>query len=400
MKHNHTLSIVVPIYNVEKYLEKCIDSVLTQTYQDIQVILVDDGSTDRSGIICDEYLQKDDRICVIHKKNGGLISARYEGVCTATGKYVTFVDSDDWIDNHMYESLMEHAMRTNADIVMSAINRYYSDDSISKWKFGLEEGYYNKKDIENKIIPTMLWNIKKDAWDIDPSLWSKIYKKELILEQLKQVKELDIYYAEDTVTIFPLLLLVESVYITNESFYFHRQRKKGTVAGYIKDPLFFHRLHTAYKYLWDVFSQTSYASVLQKQLDYFLMNSVRLKEEYYLPYDGIRRRIFPYYLFQKEDSVILYGAGKAGCSYKEQNDKYGFCNIVLWVDKNYNHLLIDDKIMSPTEINKTEYDYVLIAVENMALALEIKEELIQIGIPTNKIVWGESRARIIGDISC
>lgn len=400
MKYKQTLSVVVPIYNVEKYLKKCIDSILAQIYQAIEVILVDDGSTDRSGIICDEYAQKDARVHVIHKENGGLISARYQGVCAASGKYVTFVDSDDWIDDQMYDTLMTYCIKTQADVVMSGINRYYSQDVIKKWKFRLDEGYYSKREIESKILPTMLWNTKREAWDIDPSLWSKIYKRELILEQLEKVKNLDIYYGEDTVTIFPLLLNADSVYITNESFYFHRQREKGCPPGYIKDPFFLQRLYVAYKYLWDFFSQTQYAEVLHQQVDCFFINSTRLKEKYFWTYDGVQKRIFPYYLFQKDDRVILYGAGKVGHSFKEQNDEYGFCNMVLWVDKNNSHLSIGDKIKSPTKINTINYDYVLIAVENIELALEIKRELVQIGVPATKIVWSESKARIIGDISC
>lgn len=398
MGFEHKLSVIVPVYNMEKYLEKCVDSILSQIYSDIEVILVDDGSTDKSGEICDEYSKMDSRVCVVHKQNGGLISARYVGVCHATGEYVTFVDSDDWIDSNMYENLMAHCTKTDADVVMSAINRYHTDGIVTFWKFKLEEGYYNKHDIEEKIIPTMLWNTKGEGWDVDPSLWSKIYKRELILEQLKQVKELDIYYGEDTVTIFPLLLKAESVYITNESFYFHRQREKGAIAGYIQDPQFFHRLFTAYKYLWDVFSLSPYASVLQKQLEYFFMKSAQLKEACYVPYSRTQKGVFPYHLFSRNDKVVLYGAGKVGRAFIQQNKEYEFCDIIMWVDKNYKHSPVDVK--SPVEIGKIDYDLVLVAVENAGLALEIKEELIQMEIPENKIVWSESRSRIIGDMKC
>ena len=98
------VTVIVPVYNVENYLQQCIDSIIGQSYKYLEIILVDDGSTDGSGKICDEYANQDNRIKVIHKQNGGLVSARKAGLKEATGKYIAFVDSDDWIDTDMYES--------------------------------------------------------------------------------------------------------------------------------------------------------------------------------------------------------------------------------------------------------------------------------------------------------
>ena len=101
------ISVIVPIYNVEKYLTKCIESIINQTYKNLEIILVDDGSPDKSPIICDEYAKKDNRIKVIHKKNGGLSDARNYGMSLATGEYISFIDSDDYIDEEMYEKHMK-----------------------------------------------------------------------------------------------------------------------------------------------------------------------------------------------------------------------------------------------------------------------------------------------------
>ena len=107
------ISIIVPIYNVEKYVRQCIESIINQTYKNIQIILVDDGSTDTSGLICDEYASIDDRIEVIHKKNGGLDSARKAGIAIASGKYVGYVDGDDWIEPFMYERMVYKRQKGN-----------------------------------------------------------------------------------------------------------------------------------------------------------------------------------------------------------------------------------------------------------------------------------------------
>lgn len=126
------VSIIVPIYNVEKYLKKCIDSLLKQSYSNTEIILIDDGSTDRSPEICDEYMQKDARIKVVHKINGGLSDARNNGIKISEGKYITFVDSDDYLDEHYIEMLYRVIYESNADIVISGIKDYYEGKEIEE----------------------------------------------------------------------------------------------------------------------------------------------------------------------------------------------------------------------------------------------------------------------------
>ena len=117
------ISIIVPVYNVEKYLNKCIDSIINQTYKNLEIILVDDGSLDNSGKICNEYAEKDSRIKVIHKENGGVSSARNKGLEIANGEWVAFVDSDDWIENNFCEVLLNNAIEYKVDIVLCGYNR-------------------------------------------------------------------------------------------------------------------------------------------------------------------------------------------------------------------------------------------------------------------------------------
>lgn len=119
------ISIIVPIYNAENHLEKCIKSILTQTVEDLELILVDDGSKDNSLSICKAYANKDSRIKVIHQKNAGVSAARNHGIEVAEGDFIGFVDSDDWIDAHMYEILLEEAKKTNADVVMCDATTVY-----------------------------------------------------------------------------------------------------------------------------------------------------------------------------------------------------------------------------------------------------------------------------------
>ena len=129
------ISIIVPVYNVEKYLERCVDSIISQTYKDIEIILVDDGSTDNSGKMCDELTKKDNRIRVFHKKNGGLSDARNYGIDKAKGKYIGFVDSDDFVSEDMCEILYNDIISTNADVAMcNLVDCYGSIPKINNTK--------------------------------------------------------------------------------------------------------------------------------------------------------------------------------------------------------------------------------------------------------------------------
>ena len=127
---NETISIIIPVYNVEKYLNKCLNSVIEQTYKNIEVILIDDGSTDNSGKICDEYAKNDIRIKIIHQQNGGVSTARNNGLEHATGKYITFVDSDDYIEKEMIETMAKKIMKKNADIVICGVTDRDEENNI------------------------------------------------------------------------------------------------------------------------------------------------------------------------------------------------------------------------------------------------------------------------------
>ena len=159
------VSIIVPVYQVEKYIRQCIDSILAQTFTDFELILVDDGSKDNSGKICDEYAEKDKRIRVIHKENGGLSDARNKGLDNAAGKYFMFVDGDDYIAPNMAECLHNSILKADADI--AACNYRYIFESDGKKDFTTEnkaevlnanEIFYNRKNERNYGFWTVAWN--------------------------------------------------------------------------------------------------------------------------------------------------------------------------------------------------------------------------------------------------
>lgn len=188
------VSIVVPIYNVEKYLEQCIDSIINQTLKDIEIILVDDGSPDNCPQICDDYAKKDSRIKVVHKKNGGLSSARNAGIEVATGDYIGFVDSDDYIELDMYEKMYSIAIENNVDFVMSDYYRV-SDGGKVIATLDMDEGIYEKNKIKRDIFPTLIMGDDINYGSL-LAVWHCLYKREL-LEKNNLIFDEEVKYSED-----------------------------------------------------------------------------------------------------------------------------------------------------------------------------------------------------------
>ena len=149
------LSIIVPVYNVGSFLPKCINSIISQTFTDFELILVDDGSTDNSVEICDAAAKKDSRVRVIHKENGGVVSARKAGLSVAVGKYAGYVDGDDWIDKHMYEHMVNAMEKYNCDMVMCDVEHENKSVPLSSGSthINISGGYYNREQLKNSVFP-------------------------------------------------------------------------------------------------------------------------------------------------------------------------------------------------------------------------------------------------------
>lgn len=215
------ISIIVPVYKVEKYLVRCIDSILNQTYKDFELILVDDGSPDNCGDICDEYSKKDNRITVIHKENGGLMSAWMAGVEKVTGDYIGFVDSDDYVDVDMFEKLYQKAKEYNADIVMCDRYDVHGEKiNIVNCKC-IKPGFYQNEqmdEIYENILP------KFSGEHITNARWNKIFKTELFLSNTKYCEHRS-RICEDRFITPSCMFGAKSFYYLNEPLYYYVNRE-------------------------------------------------------------------------------------------------------------------------------------------------------------------------------
>lgn len=207
------ISIIVPVYEVERYLPQCIDSIINQTYQDIEIILVDDGSTDNSGIICDEYSRKDKRITVFHKENGGLSDARNYGIARANGDYLGFVDGDDWIEPDMYEILLNAAKENRADIVNCGFYGEFPEQTVI---------YLNAAQTFNNSIDSVKALIHGE---INIFVWSKLYHKSCF----SSITFPNGYVFEDIFTIHKVLLQSNVIVNVSKPLYHHSEQRKGSI---------------------------------------------------------------------------------------------------------------------------------------------------------------------------
>ncbi len=213
------ISVIVPIYNIENHLSKCLYSILNQTYKDFELILVDDGSTDTSGAICDEFAEKDNRITVIHKENGGVSSARNEGLSYARGEYITFVDGDDFVNDRMLEILLKNAQEHNCDISCCQLQTVYDNGTKTK-SFANKSGVIPKE----KIIENYFF----DAFtkEIMYSQCNKIFKKELLLN----IYYKDYKYGEDILFVFEALSKSNGIYYDDYIGYLYLRREDSAMA--------------------------------------------------------------------------------------------------------------------------------------------------------------------------
>ena len=213
--HQPLLSVIVPCYNAEKYINKCVSSIVGQTYLNLEILLINDGSTDETGIICDSWQIKDDRIRVIHKQNEGSSYARKTGVENITAEYVTFVDSDDWIDKDMYHNMMIALQFTNSDIVQCGICDVFEDGRIQHRLSEYKNGSYEIVD----RIKGVLLILEDKEWK--SYMWNKIFKKHLF-DHVEFPKGRGLH---EDLSIMHILFhhASQSVYLRDEYYYYlHR----------------------------------------------------------------------------------------------------------------------------------------------------------------------------------
>lgn len=372
------ISVIVPIYNAEKFLHKSIDSILSQSYANLDVILVDDGSADTSSAICDFYKEKDKRVSVIHKPNGGLVSARKTGIKAAKGEFVCWVDADDWVEKDFVKDFVEHQKSTQADLVAMAL--YHDINEISTvTNNGLNDGVYSI----GQLLPKLIHTGKFYEYGICPHLVTKMFRTEIVRESQLDVDE-RILAGEDAAVTYSAILKCNKVAIFNKANYHYVQHPSSITKVASENEIA--RIHVLIEYLTGVFKDTGVYDVLKDQLSVYRNYILALRKIDYFDSDNI---LNSYGGFERGSKIVIYGAGVMGqmiYKYISPNKKL---DIVGWVDRNYKYYRqIGYAVDEPDSIaDIEEYDYILVANISENSYEAIKEYLVNKGISDDKIRW-------------
>lgn len=238
------ISIIIPVYKVEKYLSRCIESVMAQTYRNIEILLIDDGSPDKCPEICDNYADKDPRIKVVHKKNGGLSDARNAGITLAEGKYISFLDSDDYVHPRMYQELLHILKKEEADVSFCNLNRVYSEEyELNDIQDGTLHIYSGKQAVKNIL--------DKNLHVVSVIACGKLYKKELFESIRFPVGKLH----EDEFTTYKIFYKCTKVVFMDKGYYYYFQRDDGIMGT--RKKVFSADGLEAYEQMGDFFQKTS-----------------------------------------------------------------------------------------------------------------------------------------------
>ncbi len=435
MKQEPKISIVIPVYNVKRYLPQCLDSLLAQTFSDFELICVDDGSSDGSLEILQEYQAKDPRIQILNQTNQGAAIARNKGIKFASGEYLFILDSDDHFHLELLEKCYHKAKKTGAEIVLYDA-QYFDNETGENIPINYTlapELFPNKEVFSAKETASTLYQATQS------SAWKQMFKTSFIKENHLCFQSMQMM--NDSFFTYAALSISQKITVIDEILLFYRfNNQSSIVSNPDKEPLapikfalvlkefleergLFSSFQRTFSdkfielSMWHSSRLNQYRSLEQfyqylhqsqfKPFDLILDVEKGLPEakfgwakmvkelsfaEYldtvhpmkamqkiaHFPYD------FPTQKVKKNENIILYGAGKMGKTYYTQNTLFQYCNIVVWVDKNYENLGFP--VTGLESFSSVFFDKVLIAIENSEIVNVVTEQLVQIGISHEKII--------------
>lgn len=427
------VSVIIPIYNAGRYLQQCLDSVRNQTLKNIEIICVNDGSTDDSLSILQSVAQIDNRIIVVSQEKSTAGAARNRGLEMASGKYLSFLDADDFFEECMLEKAYKRAEKSNADIVVFRSDRYderLRDFTESNWTIKAE--YLPNKEIFSHRDMQGIFNCFV-GW-----AWDKLFRTEFTKKNsLKFQNQRSI---NDLLFVYGALAKAERISIVNEILVHKRYNNKDSItSNYSKSKdlsCFYNALLSLKKELeiWEIYEElqrdyVNYAlsftlwnlhklneteefqslynlikerglkemDILQHNKEFFYNEHdyIQLKKIIEMDYDSYRQYVeliekdgtylFPFELVKCGSNVIIYGAGNVGKAFYRQVKHSCFCNILAWVDEKYQKKGM--RIDNPNMIFSSTYDYIVIAINDKNIAQKVKKELIKKGVEESIIIW-------------
>lgn len=373
---NLLISVIVPIYNVKEYLSRCIESIINQTYKDMEIILIDDGSCDGSEELCEIYKERDKRIVVIHQENAGLVMARKKGLSVANGEFICFVDGDDYIDAQMYESMLPF-MEDGIDFVNTG---YYSPGVVDAPNCSFYRYQYN----QSELIKELLLGVN-NINIIRPSIWSKLFRAEVIKAMYARVDD-DSAYGEDVICLFNIISEGYGFTSINRSFY-HYVTRIGSLTNRKIYQILEDRMKLNEK-IRALFANNTKVDICEEDLDSFFLRDIMMILKKGIGNESIQVYKFPHYKKLVGKRIVLWGAGKVGMDYYSQLSRDRSIEIVAWIDKNANQISLEyATVRLPEVVSQLTYDFIIIAMLSKDETNSLMRELDKLEIDREKVLW-------------
>lgn len=378
------LSVIVPVYGEDEYLDECIESIVNQSYRNLEIILVDDGSPDKCPEICDKWAAADNRIVVIHKPNGGLVSGRKAGMERATGEYIGYVDGDDWIEADYFMKQMTALEDNDADIVMSGFVKDLFGKTIKCSNF-LNSGCYSKADIEQKIIPGMMCMEDTNLGSVYTYVWNKVFRKEIV-EEFQMRVDNRVVIGEDSTVVYPAILKANRLCITDDTGYHYRQRMNSLLRSAVYKSESIEKLRIFYAGLYGTFAESMYRDGLLKQLKNFYISHLLMMSDSIVHFYPELKDNFPYEGIGCGSRVVIYSAGAYGIHVYNQLINSKDYEVLAWADPDYEQYIgRDARVIDPEQLKNLEFDYCIIASTNKDFVVESRKLLKKYEIPDEKL---------------
>lgn len=374
------VSVIVPVYNSVKTIPKCLDSILAQTYKNFEVICINDGSSDNSYEILMKYADDCSNLLIINKRcNEGLVEARKTGVKNANGRYVTFIDSDDWVDEDYLLSMVNQIKAYDCDVVASAFYRQFENNSVYAGNL-VPDGIYDGERMVEAVYSKMLSTDSYYNAGIKGSACAKLYKKDVLLKCQTQVPS-KIRNGEDVALIYPLLLESKKVCVMNDAHYHYCQYSTSMSQNTLEERDFL-SIKLLFFYLQSVFSESQFSNTLMEQLYAFTSHMiVRIVPQ---KYDLEHEKFMIYGGIPVNSKLAIYGAGRFGKKMYEYAKEIN--SDVLWVDKQFEMYQGQGLSVESTDmIYENDFDYLLIAIIDEKTSESIKYDLADNGIEEYRI---------------
>ncbi|WP_299522682.1 glycosyltransferase family 2 protein [Winogradskyella sp.] len=378
------ISVIVPIYRIEKYLPKCIESLLEQSFKDFELLLIDDGSPDNCPKICDEYAETDNRIKVIHKPNGGLLSARKAGLDAALGTYIAYVDGDDWVDHFYLDTLYKLAIANDADLVVTGHFREF-DGKIETIK-PKNPGFYDEVKIKSEILPNAIFNGEFCEHGMSTYVWNKLFRKDLLKQVLYGIPN-EVIMGEDAAITYSYLALSKRLAISKIPLYYYRQRHDSIVKSIENPKIEYYRLGLLMNYLKTKLSPVLDEENLNNQITYYLYSQILVRSGGLIYNEKQGYWFNPFLNTEKGSKIVVYSSGSFGQHILSTNLKTDYFKIIKWIDVDFHDLKVGENTVNPiSSIQNDEFDYLVIATINPLIHKSLKVELELMGIDSSKIV--------------